>query len=804
MLRIIKKIFGIGITLLFIGIVFFIAAALYYARDLPDPQHILKGGFNESTKIYDRTGEVLLYQVGQERRDVIDINQVPQHVKWAAIVAEDEDFYRHPGIDVLAIIRSFFNDLYHQAFVQGGSTITQQFVKNALLSPEKTIPRKIREIILSIWLEVQYSKDEILGFYLNQIPYGSNAYGIESASRTFFDKPAQDLTLAEAALLAALPQRPSYLSPFGEHKDELNARKEYILKGMAKEGYISEKEAKEAIDTPLVFQVSKGLLLAPHFVIYIKEYLEKTYGVEAVEHGGLSVITTLDWRLQKKAEELILEQAKKNEKAHRMKNAALVALDPRTGQVVAMVGSRDWFDDSVEGKVNVTLRLRQPGSAFKPIAYAKLFEKGFGPETLIFDLQTTFLTRARQPYTPRDFDGKFRGLLTLREALGQSLNIPAVQVLYLAGIDEVITLAKQMGVDTIDPSRVDLALVLGGAEVRLLDLASAYSVFASDGMVNPPAFVLRVQDKTGKTIEEFSQKSKRILQPEITRLITSILSDNNARAPLFGVSNPLSIPGIEVAAKTGTTTDFRDGWTMGYTPGLVVGVWAGNNTDDLTPIQGEGAFVAGPIWNKLMRFAVSSFPQEFGGSFPSPLPHQLLDLPMVNGTLGSRRVVKIDTFSGKLATELTPPALIEERSYGEIHSLLYYVRSDDPQLDALEAPVKTWLLSRPDSLLYAQGPPTQYDDAHTQENDPIISIVSPVPSFVTSDDTLEVVFSAKTVFGLKHVEISVDEDLTITLANEEQVSIPIASLAKGAHMLSIKVFDEALNSSVKSVAFTKS
>jgi len=803
MLRIIKKIVGVCLTLFFIGIVLFIAAALYYARDLPDPQHILKGGLSESTKIYDRTGEVLLYQIGQERRDVIDINQIPQHVKWAAIVAEDEDFYRHPGIDVLAIIRSLGNDLYHRAFVQGGSTITQQFVKNALLSPEKTIPRKIREIILSVWLEARYSKDEILSFYLNQIPYGSNAYGIESAARTFFAKPAQDLTLSEAAVLAALPQRPSYLSPFGEHTDELKDRKEYILKGMAKEGYIKEKEANEAIDAPLAFHPSKESLLAPHFVISIKEYLERTYGVEAVEHGGLNVITTLDWRLQKKAEELVLEQAKKNEKAHRMKNAALVALDPRTGQVVAMVGSRDWFDDSVEGKVNVALRLRQPGSAFKPIAYAKLFEKGFGPETLIFDLQTTFLTRARQPYTPRDFDGKFRGLLTLREALGQSLNVPAVQVLYLAGIDEVITLAKQMGIGSIDPARVDLALVLGGAEVRLLDLASAYSVFASDGVLNPPAFILSVQDKAGKTMEQFSAKSKRILQPEIARLVTSILSDNNARAPLFGLSSPLSIPGMEVAAKTGTTTDFRDGWAMGYTPGLVVGVWAGNNTDDLKPMQAEGAFVAGPIWNKLMRFAVNSFPQEFGGSFPPLLPHRLLDLAMINGTLGSKHVVKIDTFSGKLATDLTPPALIEERSYAQIHSLLYYVRPDDPQLDAWEAPVKTWLLSRPDSLLYAQGPPLEYDDAHTKDNAPEITIITPTPSFVASSDTLEVTFNAKTTFGLKQVEISVDENLVVTVANHDPLSIPIASLTKGAHMLSIKVFDEALNSSAKSVAFTK-
>ena len=803
MFRLIKKIVGILAVLLFIGVVLLTAAALYYAKDLPDPQQILKGGFSESTKIYDRTGDVLLYQIGEERRNVVDINQIPQQVKWATIVAEDEGFYRHPGIDVLAILRSLWNDLRHQALVQGGSTITQQFVKNALLSPEKTFSRKVREIILSLWLEVKYSKDDILSFYLNQIPYGSNAYGIESAARTFYGKSAQDLTLAESATLAALPQRPSYLSPLGEHLDDLKARKDYILDGMARNGYITSDQAKEAKTEPLKFHTSPGALLAPHFVIYIKDYLEKTYGVDAVERGGLKVITTLDWRLQQKAEEFVLDQAKKNEKAHRMNNAALVAMDPHTGQVLSMVGSRDWFDDGIDGKVNVALRLRQPGSSFKPIAYAKLFQQGFGPQSLIFDLPTTFFTRARQLYAPRDFDGKTRGLLTLREALGQSLNIPAVKVLYLAGVDNVITMARQMGIGTINPDRVDLALVLGGAEVRLLDLTGAYSVLASEGVYNPPAFILSTQDKNGTILEEFAAKPKHVLDPEITRLVTGVLSDNTARAPIFGVSNPLSIPGIDVAAKTGTTTDFRDGWTMGYTPGLVVGVWAGNNTDKIKPVQAEGAYVAGPIWNKLMQFAVHNFPREFGGSFPAPLPHRLLDLPMVNGTLASDRLVKIDKFSGKLATDATPPDLIEQHSYKEVHSLLYYVRPDDPQLDAWEAPVKTWLLSRPDSLLYATSRPTEYDSTHASGNVPVISISGPSSGQEVTGDTIQVTFTAKTVFPIKQIEISTDDNLVKTLTEEGTVSIPISSLASGSHTLTVKVFDEALNTAMKNVTFTK-
>ena len=802
MWRIIKKILTFIITVLFLCLIGIILLGLYYIKDIPDPQQILKGGFKESTKIYDRTGNVLLYQIGEERREVIDINQLPSYVKWATISAEDAEFYYHPGIDAMAILRSIWADIRHQALVQGGSTITQQFVKNAILSPEKTFSRKIKEIALSIWLELRFSKDQILGFYLNQIPYGSNAYGIESASRNFFNKSSQDLTLGQASLLSALPQRPTYLSPFGQHKNELKSRQEYILDRMASAGYITKDQAKKAKEEQIAFHAGGGTILAPHFVFYIKEYLEKVYGPERVEQGGLRVITTLDWRLQQKAQEILTAQAKKNEKKYHANNSALVALDPKTGQILSMVGSRDWFDDAIDGKVNVALRLRQPGSSFKPIVYSKLFERGFGAESLIFDLKTTFRTRAGQHYTPRNFTGKFHGLVNMRTALGQSLNIPAIKSLYLVGIPDTIALAKQMGITSINPDRVDLALVLGGAEVRPLDFTGAYSVFASGGVYNPPVGILKVEDKDGKSLEEYVSNPTHVLDPEITGLITSILSDNETRAPLFGANSPLFTPGIASAAKTGTTTDFRDGWTMGYTPNLVVGVWAGNNNNAPT-VNGEGAYIAGPIWNQLITFAAKTFPDEFGGTFPDPLPHKLLDIPMANGSLAADKIVSVDKTSGKLATDLTPPSLIEQRTFKEVHSLLYYYRPDDPQLDAWEAPVKEWVSTHTSAELSSQFVPQEYDTSHTPQNTPVIDILSPQAD-ATATNSLRVVLNVRTVFPLKQLEVAIDDELIKTLATTDPFDLDIATLEPGQHALTIKVFDEELNTAKQTIPFTKS
>lgn len=796
--RLIKFFFVLGL----IGVFVAVLLALWYIKDLPDPSNILAQGFAESTKIYDRTGKELLYQIGQERRTVISLEELPAHARWATLVAEDADFYKHPGIDVTGILRAAWNDLRNRALEQGGSTITQQFVKNALLSPEKTFSRKFREIVLAFWIETRYTKDEIFAFYLNQIPYGSNAFGIEQASRAYFGKSAKDLTIPESAVLAALPQRPSYLSPYGEHKDELFARKDMIINRMVSEGYITEEEGKQAREAELAFvNGSATSLFAPHFVIYIKEYLEEKYGTDLVERGGLEVTTTLDTRIQKAAEEAVKEVATSNEKKFNAENAALVAIDPKTGQILAMVGSRDWFDDKVDGKVNVALRLRQPGSSFKPIAYATLFEKGFSPKSLIFDLPTTFTTRANQAYTPRNYDGRFHGLLTMRQALAGSRNVPAVKVLHLAGINNVIAQARKFGINTIDPSRVDLALVLGGAEVRLVDLTSAYAALANDGEYNPSAAILRVKDKKGEILEEFKAKPQKALSPNASRLVTSILSDNEARSAVFGPSSPLHISGIATAAKTGTTSDFRDGWTMGYTPRLAIGVWAGNN--DNTPTKnGEGAFIAGPIWNKVMRFAAGQFPEEFGGAFSAPPENtEVMDKPMVNGELVFEREVLVDTRTNTIADPGTPAIFTEKRLFREIHSILYYVRPNDAQVSDWEKPVQEWVTHQPDAYLYNRPLPEMPGDNVFPPSDstrPRIEILTPGEGDIVSASTLSLSFDFQSALPLKQVDVFFDGELVKT-ALLSPVTLDITDAANGEHVILLRAFDKSLRLAEDSV-----
>ena len=789
--RLIKFFFVLG----FIGVFALALLAFWYIKDLPDPSNILSQGFAESTKIYDRTGKELLYQIGQERRTVIGLEELPAHVRWATLVAEDADFYKHPGIDVTGILRAAWNDLRSRALEQGGSTITQQFVKNALLAPEKTFSRKFREIVLSFWIETKYTKDEIFAFYLNQIPYGSNAFGIEQASRAYFGKSARDLTIPEGALLAALPQRPSYFSPYGEHKDELLARKDMIINRMVSEGHIIEEEGKKARETKLEFvSGSATSLFAPHFVIYIKEYLEEKYGKELVERGGLEVTTTLDTRIQKVAQEAVKETATSNEKKFKAQNAALIAIDPKTGQILSMVGSRDWFDDEVDGKVNVSLRLRQPGSSFKPIAYATLFEKGYSPNSLVFDLPTTFTTRANQPYTPRNYDGKFHGLLTMRQALAQSRNVPAVKVLHLAGINNVIAQARKFGISTIDPARVDLALVLGGAEVKLLDLTSAYAMFANDGEYNPPTAILRVKDKKGEILEEFKANPQEALPSDASRLVTSILSDNEARSAVFGPSSPLYIPGIATATKTGTTSDFRDGWTMGYTPRLAIGVWAGNN--DNTPTKnGEGAFIAGPIWNKVMRFAAGNFPQEFGGAFTAPPEEpKVADKPMVNGELVFEREVLVDTRTNTIAEPGTPAVLTEKRVFREIHSILYYARPEDPQVPDWEKSVQEWVSAQPDAYLYNRPLPQTPGNGSFPPNDstsPRLEILTPPEGAIVSASSVSLSFDFQSTLPLKQVDVFFDGELVKTTL-QSPVELDITNVSNGQHIILLRAFDKTL------------
>jgi 1A family penicillin-binding protein len=721
---------------LFGGAFFFAGMAIIIwvaTLPLPDFQSFSQRKIIESTKIYDRTGEILLYDVHQNiSRTVVPFDEISRHVKNATVAIEDSEFYQHKGMDLKALFRAFFVNLKKGQFRQGGSTITQQLAKNVLLTSEKTITRKIKEMLLALKIERFFSKEEILTLYLNEIPYGGNNYGVEAASQAFFGKSSRDLTLAEAAYLAALPKAPTYYSPYGYHREELKNRKNHILDRMEKLNFITnkEKELAEKENVRFLSRAEKNIK-APHFVMYIKSYLEEKYGREILEEEGLKVITTLNWDLQKKAEDLVAAYAEENEKKFNAQNAGLVGLDPKTGQILAMVGSRDYFNVQREGNFNTVLARRQPGSSFKPFVYATAFKKGYTSETAVFDLETEFNsscnpdgapkegTKEEECYRPKNYDGVFRGPVTFRQALAQSINVPSVKVLYLAGLNESIETAKDLGIITLaDPSRYGLTLVLGGGETMLLEMTAAYGVFANDGMKNQTTGILKIENKKGKTLEEFASYPQRVLEPNISRLINDILSDNEARAPAFGSQSYLYFPERQTAAKTGTTNDYRDAWVIGYTPNFALGVWVGNN--DNSPMEKKVAgFIAAPLWNAFFREVFKNLPVE---NFTKPEPPQAGLRPVLKGEWRGGNSYLINSVSKKRATEFTPKELIEEKILVQVHSILYWLNKNDPlgpapadpysdpQFLLWETPVRNWVKSQNIKEEKPEDVPQEFDD----------------------------------------------------------------------------------------------
>jgi 1A family penicillin-binding protein len=586
----------------------------------------------DSTKIYDRTGTTILYDLNHNmKRQIVPLSDISPNLQHATIAIEDAHFYEHGGISFTGIARSLFVDIVRMDLAQGGSTITQQVVKNTILTGKKSIIRKLQEWILAIRFEHRYSKDQILEFYFNVTPYGGTLYGAESASRSFYGKSAKDLDIAEAAYLAAIPQRPTYYSPYGNNRASLDVRKNIVLDRMLEYGYITQEEHDEAKAEKVEFsRQQENSIIAPHFVFYLEQQLEAKYGPD-VATQGLTVISTIDVDLQKEADKVVNQYALANQSKFNASNASLVAIDPKTGQIMAMVGSRDYFDTSIDGNYNATLALRQPGSSFKPFVYAAALIKGYTPETAIFDLPTQFSTACApsdnfndEPpcYAPGNYDDKFRGPMTFTSALAQSINIPAVKTLYLAGIPNVLTLAKNMGLTSLgQPKDYGLSLALGAAEVRLLDLTSAYGAFANEGVLNPPTGILKVTDARGKVTEKYEEQGRQVLDPEIAREMSSMLSNNEARFPEYPPDNPFHFPGYDVAAKTGTTNESRDAWTIGYTPTIAIGVWAGNN--DNTPMVKEIAgYIVSPMWHDVMQFALTKYPQAFFTA-PQPIPDSL-------------------------------------------------------------------------------------------------------------------------------------------------------------------------------------
>jgi penicillin-binding protein 1C len=731
--------FGGGVFVLMIGIIIIWLSSL----QIPDFQSFDDRKTSSSTKIYDRTGEILLYDIYQDARKTnVSLDQMGENIKEATIAIEDSEFYNHPGVRITSTVRAVLSNLFGFGIGGGGSTITQQLVKNSLLTPKKSPIRKVKEWVLAYKIDRSMTKDKILEYYLNDNPYGGTIYGVEEASKSYFNKSAKDLTVAEAAYLAAIPQSPTLLSPYGKNKARLDTRKNLVLSRMEELGFITEEEYEAAKNQIVDFapQAKVGIK-APHFVFFVKEYLEQKYGNEMIERGGLKVISTIDYTLQEKGEQFVKEGAIENAKLWNGENAGLVAIDPKTGQILTMVGSRDYFDKEIDGNYNTATALRQPGSAFKPFIYATAFTKGFTPETVLFDLPTEFNAscsptgEGNNCYMPDNYDGKFRGPMSLRNALAQSINVPAVKLFYLAGLSDSLKVAEDMGITTLgEIERYGLTLVIGGGEVSLVDITSAYGVLANSGVRNPYTPILRIENGRGEVIEEFTPKSKEVISRGAALTVSDILKDNTARIPTFGANSQLNIPGAEVAVKTGTTNSNRDAWTIGYTPGVVVGVWAGNNNN--TPMKKGGAAMAGPIWNKFMKEAIKVIPPE---SFETAiLEYNTPELkPVLRGHWQGNESFTIDMISGGLATEFTPLELRQERVITNVHNILHWVDRNDimgpppanpennPQYRNWEVPVRNWWARNGGGYNAIYDKPTSSDQVHTDANRPTVVINEP-------------------------------------------------------------------------------
>ena len=637
------KFFRIALIVVGVGFIFLLILFAWYSKDLPSPTQVVRrDGF--STKIYDRNGEVLYDVYSGEKRDPVDWDDIPEYLKQATIAVEDKDFYNHRGFDPLTPFRIVKN-MFYFGKVTGGSTLTQQLARNVLLTNERTVTRKIKELILSIQIDAKYSKDEVLLMYLNEAPYGGTAWGVGSAVEQYFDKDVDELNLAESAILAGLPQLPSVYSPYSQTPKAYIDRTEHVLSRMVDDGYISEDLKEKAMEEVknYEFDGSGADISAPHFVLWVKDQLIEKYGEGVVNGAGLKVTTTLDLELQKEAENIVAEEIEKAESMG-ISNGAAVMVDPTNGQVLAMVGSRDYFSEDTDGNFNVvTQALRQPGSAIKPITYLAGIQKGWTAGSFIMDAPVTFKgSGGQKDYSPQNYTGEFNGPMTVRTALGNSINTTAVKMLANVGVKNMLSLAYEMGLETLEPtsenlSRFGLAVTLGGAEVKIIDLAEAYSAFANQGKKAELTGILKVEDNDGRVLEEFKKPvTKTVMSPQEAFIISNILSDNSARALTFGAVNGLQISGYQVAVKTGTTNDKRDNWAIGWTPNFLTAVWVGNNDNSPMKRVASGVSGATPIWRKIMNYELPKRNKE-----DFPIPDKIVS-------------VEVDNISGYLAHDGFP------------------------------------------------------------------------------------------------------------------------------------------------------
>jgi len=676
---------GLAFLFLALGVVGYAAVA----SELPAPEELQNQAFTfASSVIYDRNGNQLweLMDPVAGRRTWVPLSRVSPYVQQATIATEDRFFYQNVGVDPIAIARALYYNISEGEVVSGGSTITQQLARSVLLSPEErtqeTLSRKIREAVLAVELARRYPKDKILEIYLNQIYYGNLAYGIEAASQTYFGKAATELSLAEAALLAGLPQSPAVYDPFS-NPQAAKARQQVVLNLMVEAGAITPAQAAAAYEEELAYIPPRVSFAAPHFVTYVRQLLEARYGPELLyQEPGIRVVTTLDPRIQAIAEEEVTRQVSAL-RGKNVTNSAVVVLNVKTGEILAMVGSQDFNDESIDGQVNVALQPRQPGSAIKPLTYLAAFEQGWTPSTLIMDVPVEYSDGAGGVYRPMNYDGKFHGPVLLRNALGNSYNIPAVKTLEFIGIPALKEMASRLGVTTLTRDDYGLALTLGGGEVTLLELTGAYQAMANAGWQVPPVAILNVTDSLGRVMEEYRPpEGVPVLRPEHAYLMTHILADNQARSAAFGPDSALKLS-RPAAVKTGTTTNYRDNWTIGYTPDMVVGVWVGNS--DNSPMEGvSGVGGAGPIWHNVMERALEGLPvRDFirppgivqleicadSGTLPSPVcPRRsseifAQDQPPLGPEHDMHQVLRLDTAANCVAHEYTPLDRVVERYF---------------------------------------------------------------------------------------------------------------------------------------------
>ncbi len=797
----------LGGIAIFLGIMLLLF--LWFSKDLPSPNKINARLNAQTTKIYASDEKTLLLEVyGDKNRSLIEFNEMPKSIKDATVAIEDKDFYKHGAFSVQGLFRAIYYTVFKRN-TQGGSTITQQYVKNALLTDERSLSRKIKELILAIEIEQLYKKDDILKLYLNEIPYGSTAYGIQAAAKTYFGKDAKDLTLSQSALLAAMPQAPSYYSPYGPNKAVLLRRQQRVLRNMAEQKFITQTQADAAIKEDVLAQLVPyrpyANITAPHFVQYVREQLETEYGIKRVNEGGLKVVTTLDIEKQKIAEDAVAKGMAGVRRANGS-NAALVAADPKTGEVQAMVGSYDYGDQEF-GSFNAATAERQPGSSFKPIVYSTLFKKNYGPGTTLYDTITDF----GGGYKPTNYTLRTYGVVSVRQALASSLNISAVKALYLAGLDDSLQTAKDLGITTLDAKNdYGLSLTLGSGEVKLTEMVEAYSTFATEGTHKDQISIRKVTDSSGKVLQDNKpkdNKGKQALDPQVAYLISSILSDNTARCSLgtFPCNNPLTLAGRPVAAKTGTTNDFKDAWTMGYTPSVALGVWAGNN--DNQPMNQASSIVAAPIWQTYMAAVtkdttVEQFKRPSGikevtldantGKAPSPGTKKTrtdifpawYQVPQPS----SDQQAKIDKVSGKLATECTPADAIETISAG-------LITAEVPPTDISYARWQPPVAAIAASLGMSGGSiPTEKDNIHScSDVKPSVSVSTDKSSGANFTITAAVSSGTHTanklIFYMDGAEIA-----SQNIAGSGSYDIDYSPSSTGSHQFSARVVDAALYS----------